>query len=165
MKTQAALQYGYWFLLGALVLLTAYRAYITTFRGSLPMIRTVAAMLAVGLLSLALAYGGNWVGEDYALAMMAADGVAAGIVLIHPAGRAQSVIGLTFLLQMGVYLARLFSGSSFDPDVYWWLLTVLAMLQLLVAGGWIASEHFAWRAAVPGRRIDPDPAYRKGVGG
>lgn len=156
------MQYGYWTALCALVLVTMYK-------GSLPMVRTLAAMLWVGVLSLALAsrrgFGIDWTGEDYALTMMAADGLAAAVVLIRPAGKAQSVIGLTFLLQMAVYVARLLHGAAFDADAYWWLLSLLALLQLFVAGGWLIHERYHWGPAVPGRGRVPGAAHRPGVGG
>src|SRR5687768_9038001 len=94
-------QNGYWIALGALIVLM--------FWGTSPMRRTVGALLLVGVVSLFLAGDpalrllgltlpglGLWPTEPYAIAMIIVDALAAWAILWHPAGKAQSLIGLTF---------------------------------------------------------------------
>src|SRR5688572_14489429 len=99
MTIHQKIQIGYWIALGALTL-------CVILRGSPAMKRTVYTLVAVLAISLVLSAVGNWTAESYAIAMMTVDAVAAAIILIRPAGRAQAVIGLTFLLQITIYLAR-----------------------------------------------------------
>lgn len=150
------LQYAYWALLGALSLLTL-------FKGSAQMKRTALALLAVLAISFFLNAWLVWPSENWALAMLAVDAIAATVILFHPAGKAQSLIGLTFLLQMGVHAGRVMNGDQADLTLYWWMLSIAAFAQLFIAGGWWLYERFPWRRAVHAGGTLPDPAYRESV--
>lgn len=156
-------QIAYWMALGALVLLI-------TFRGPGPMKRTVYTLLVVGLVGLLLAEqmpfpGLRWPTENWALIMMAVDTLGAIVILIRPAGKTQALIGLTFLLQIGVHAGRILNGDSADLDIYWWGLSIPAVLQLVLTGGWWVNEQFIRPRAV--HRVGPVAAgaHRKGMGG
>lgn len=127
------LQTAYWIALGALVVLT-------WFRGSAAMLRTTLAILANGLVSLALARLLVWPSDSYTIGMIVVNFIAAGIVLVHPNGKTQKLVGLTFILQNGVHLAKLFTGTGADLSIYWAWLSAFAILQLVLVGGWWLYE-------------------------
>jgi hypothetical protein len=153
---QQYLQYAYWTLLGALMLCIMSR-------GSAPMKRTILTLAAVLAVSFVLTEALVWPSEEWALVMMGIDAIAATVILFHPAGKAQSAIGLTFLLQIGVHAGRVLNGSQADLNLYWWGLSILAFLQLAIIGGWWVHERLSRRGAVHRGGAAPDPAYRKGV--
>lgn len=158
-----SIQLGYWIALGALML-------CITFRGSGPMKRTAYTLLAVGMIGYLLAEQAvfpqlAWPTETYAILMMIVDAIGATIILIHPAGKVQSIIGLTFLLQIGVHAGRVFNGQSADLNNYWWGLSLLAVLQLVLTGGWWVNEQLSRSRAVHRDSPLASPAHRKGVGG
>lgn len=132
--------------------------------------RTVFAILAVGLFSLFLAKQNlfpdlRWPTEGYSLAMMAADAIAGIVVLIHPYGKVQRLIGLTFLLQMGVHAGRLLNGDNADLNLFWQGLSVLAFLQLILVGGWGLYEWLDRRRSVRSHRPVAAPAHPRVPGG
>lgn len=152
-----SLQIAYWIVLGALTL-------CVTFKGSVPMKRTTFAVLAVGVASLVLAKLLAWPSDDYGFAMMGADLLAAVVILWRPAGKVQALIGLTFLLQIGVHTGKMLNGENADYYYYWLLLSVLAILQLSLIGGWWLYERVTWERPVHSRRPRIGSAHRKGVG-
>lgn len=121
--------------------------------------RTALTLLAVLAISFVLTPVLVWPSENWALAMMAVDGLAATVILFHPAGKAQSLIGLTYLLQIGVHAGRLMNGDQADFWLYWLSLSILAFLQLLILGGWWINERAPWGRAVRRGGTLPDPAY------
>lgn len=139
-KAPMTAQHWYWLALGALTL-------IVMIRGPRPMKRTALTLVANCILSLLFAWKMQWAAsETYSLAMMAIDALSAIVVLIKPAGKAQSMIGLTFLLQITVYFSRLLTAEP-NVDYFWWQLSVLAFLQLAILGGWWIHElGVRWRA-------------------
>jgi hypothetical protein len=145
------LQNAYWIALGALVLLI-------TAKGTAPMIRTVLTLAGVGLVSLVLGRADflAWPSVDYAMAMLAVDAIGGAIVLIRPAGKAQSIIGLTFLLQCGVHAGRILNSQDADIYNYWLGLSILAFLQIVIAGGWWINDRVSGKRLV--RRGRPLPA-------
>lgn len=107
--------------------------------------RTVYVLLGVGLASLLLAEQNlfpsiKWPTERYSVAMIAINAIGAWITLIHPFGKVQRLIGLTLLLQSGVHAGRLLRGDQFDMVSFWWALSILALLQLALIGGWWLYE-------------------------
>lgn len=137
----ASVQLGYWIALGALVLVTALQ-------GNRSMLRTTLAILAVGLGSLLLSRWLVWPSDPYSLGMLMLDGFGAWIVLWRPAGAAQGLIGGTFLAQAAFHAAKLWSGERTDIYSYWAGLSLLAILQLLLIGGWWFNERVDWSGAV-----------------
>ena len=117
--------------------------------------RTAAAILAVLVASLILVQVLIWPSPNYAIGMMIVDAIAAWVILWHPAGRFQSLIGLTFLLQIGVHAGRLLNGENADMFNYWLGLSLLAFLQLGLVGGWWVHERV--RGVGPVRRGGPVP--------
>jgi len=123
----AALQLGYQVALAALttgILL----------KGSWPMRRTICTVFAVMLAAWLLS--GLWPTVPYSLAMIAVDAAACVIITWHPAGKWQSVVGLSYILQIGVHLGRVANGDNADMDALWWGLSILALLQMFLVGGW-----------------------------
>jgi hypothetical protein len=152
------LQYAYWTALGALSLLIFAK-------GTGPMIRTTIAMVAVLALSLTLhRFLWPFPSEPYCLTMLVADALAAAVVLIRPAGRAQAAIGITFLVQMGFYAGRLLNGDRADFDNLWWGLSSMAFLQIVLVGGWWLYERAPRRRHLPGGGSVPASSHREGMG-
>lgn len=117
-------------------------------RGPRPMMRTTMAI--VGWFAAANAWtipaGG---GEPWAL-FFALDVIAAMVVLVMPAGKMQSLIGTTFLIKLAfdtAYGIAYFKGVA-DPVKYWWALTLVGFVQLLLVGGWWLSEHYPSLAGI-----------------
>jgi len=127
MTIYASLQLGYWIALAALTT-------CVLLKGSGPMKRTVATIFAVMLIQWAI--DGWWPSVEWAAMMIAVDTLACVIITWHPAGRWQAITGLSYILQIGVHLGRIFNGDNADVISYWWGLSTLAILQLLLLGGW-----------------------------
>lgn len=151
------LQEGYWIALGALVV-------IISVKGCWQMKRSVYALLAVGAVSLILASLMDWTTPPYGLAMMAVDFAAAWVILWRPAGKIQSLLGMTLVVQMGVHAGKLLRGADTNLDYYYLALSVLAIVQLVLVGGWWLHERITWSDRLPDRGAAPVPAHRKGVG-
>jgi hypothetical protein len=151
----AFMQFGYQVALAALVV----GVFI---KGADPMRRTVATIFAVMIVSLLCS--GLWPTPLYADAMILADAVACLIITWNPAGRWQSVIGLSFILQIGVHVGRLAAVRP-DMESYWWGLSGLAVLQLLLIGGWWINDVFLpFYRRWSGHHPLPHSARRSGVG-
>lgn len=102
-----------------------------------PMQRTVGTLAAVFTVQLCYIAAVGDRGQEFAF--IALDGAAAAVILFRPAGWAQAMIGLTYLLQMSMHAAKAALaewGPGFDPMTYWYFVTAAAFLQLLIAGGW-----------------------------
>lgn len=125
--------------------------------------RTIFSLVGVLIASMILVDWLVWPSENYALGMIVVDVIAAAIILWRPAGKAQAIIGLTFLLQIGVHAGRLANGEQADFLLYWWGLSLLAFLQLFVMGGWWIHERLSRGGDVHAGSPLPSPAYRKGV--
>ncbi len=144
MALQATLQLGYQVALAALttgILLL----------GSAQMKRTVLTVFTV--LVAAWLLRGYWPGTEYAAMMIGVDALACIAITWHPAGRWQSVVGLSYVMQIIVHIARIIRGADVDFDLYWWALSLLAFLQLFLIGGWWAHGKFVGRR----RRNSPRP--------
>lgn len=127
MTFYAALQLGYWIALVALTL-------CVLLRGTGPMKRTVITIFAV--MGVQWMLSGWWPSVEWAAMMLTADVFACIIITWHPAGKWQAITGLSYILQIGVHLGRIFNGDSADVTSYWWALSLLALLQVLLLGGW-----------------------------
>lgn len=103
-------------------------------QGTNAMRRTICTVFAVMLAAWFLA--DLWPGLKYAAAMIGIDALACTIITWHPAGKWQAVVGLSYVLQIGVHIGRIFSGDNADIYRYFWGLSLLAILQLLLIGGW-----------------------------
>lgn len=101
-----------------------------------PMLRTILAIAASNALSNAYTIATR--DSDPFWWFMAMDLAAAITVLIWPAGRAQAVIGWSFVgklaMHTGYGLALLYGNP--DAQRYWWGLTIVGFLQLIFVGGW-----------------------------
>lgn len=98
------------------------------------------AITLVIVYALQLLYAGT-IGYNlsWSIFMFCIDGIAARIITWEPAGKWQGYVGLSFILQMGVHAGKFGAellGNSVYFDLYWWTLTGLAFLQLLLIGGW-----------------------------
>lgn len=101
--------------------------------------RTVLTILAVMLA--AWGFSNLWPTVPYAWAMIAVDSLALIMICRHPASQWQSAIGMTYLLQVGVHFGRIIVGDGSDIFAYYWGLSILAILQLLLLGGWWSVGH------------------------
>lgn len=151
------LQTGYWIALCALVL-------VISVKGCWQMKRSVYALFLVGVVSLILASLMDWTTSPYGLAMMGVDFVAALVILWRPAGKFQSLLGITLVVQMGIHAGKLLRGADTNFDYYYLALSVLAILQLVLVGGWWLHERLTWSSGLPDRSENIVPAHRKGVG-
>lgn len=120
---QLAYQYAL-YALGLLILLT----------GDGRMKRTVLTILAVMLAAWGLS--DLWPTVPYAWAMIAVDSIACIVICTHPAGKWQSAIGLSYIVQVIVHIGRIILGDNCDMFGYYWGLSLVAILQLLLLGGW-----------------------------
>ena len=127
------------------------------------MIRTALTLVAVCVISLAVNAIAPFPGEPYCLTMLVVDALAAAVVLIRPAGKAQALVGATLACQMGLYAGRLLNGENADINHLWWGLSVLAFAQLFLVGGWWVHERVNRRRHF--HRWDPVTlaAHRKGL--
>lgn len=122
----------------------AYMAFLAlgalvALRGSFAMKRAMFTVAA----NYAAAFCYTWVSKDptpWPL-FMALDFVSAAIILIKPAGRAQALVGLIYLMQISIHTGYAIALPNADGVVYWWLLTALAFLQLAVIGGWMLYDR------------------------
>lgn len=131
------------------------------------MIRTVLTLLGVGLASLILGDKDflAWPSVNYAMGMLAIDAIGGAIVLIRPAGKAQSIIGLTFLLQCGVHAGRILNAENADIYNYWLGLSILAFLQLIIAGGWWIHDRVSGKRVLHRGGPLPSSANMEGMEG
>lgn len=128
-----------------------------------PLRRTAAAMFANALLNAGFVVASGI--EDPWGWYIFMDALAAAIVLHQPAGKAQSVIGGFYMIQIvahGVYGVLLLSGDAVSKDAYWQILFALASAQLLVLGAWTIGHHWRRRARRPGLRRRTSVAGAKG---
>jgi hypothetical protein len=140
-----------------------------------PLQRTVGTLAAVYVaqISYILAMGGT--GQEFAF--IALDGAAAAVILFRPAGWAQAMIGLTYLLEMSMHAAKAVLSSSwmtellglgpagFNPMAYWWFLMVAGAVQLLIAGGWWHHVRARNRPALRAASTAGAAVRRKGAQG
>lgn len=112
-----------------------------TFRGSAPMRRTILTLVAVCVFQLFFAsYIAAPQTEAHAIAMFCVDALAGYIILRHPAAKWQSLIGATFVLQLGMHIGRLAANNP-DMNFYFVGLSVTAFLQLVLVGGWWLDDR------------------------
>lgn len=69
------------------------------------------------------------------------DTISAIIVLWHPAGRWQALIGVTYALQLICHYA--FALARWHPHDYWFVLTAIAWVQLMILGAWGCGRIFS----------------------
>jgi hypothetical protein len=127
-------------------------------KGTWPMRRTIATVFLNMLAAWPLS--NLWPGVEWAMAMMLIDAIACLVITWHPAGKWQSIIGLSYIIQIAVHIGRIFNGDNADMDSYWWGLSMLAILQVLLIGGWWLNDglglRLGWRryypVLVPARR-------------
>jgi hypothetical protein len=116
-------------------------------KGTWPMKRTIATVFAVFVAAWLLS--DLWPSEAYAAAMIVVNALACVVITWHPAGKWQSVVGLSYILQIGVHVGRIANGDGADLVSYWWGLALLAILQLALVGGWWLNDtfflHRRWR--------------------
>lgn len=121
-----------------------------------PMRRTVWTLIAVAI----AAYGFTWItnstGADYSLFMLAVNGAACWNITRQPAAGWQSVVGMSFVLQIATDVTTIARESFFGPiDMNYPALvtTVLAFVQLLCVAGWGVHD----RVRRHYRRFGPNP--------
>lgn len=132
----AAVQLGYQIALYALCVLIL-------FTGEGRMKRTALVILAV--MWVAAWLGPFWPSEQYAWSMIGVNSAALVAICWQPAGMWQSIIGLTYIMQVTVHFGRIFLGDNADINGYWWGLSLTALLQLGLLGWWWGRGHFAYR--------------------
>lgn len=101
-----------------------------------PMLRTILTIAAAN--ALANAFTMTTSDTDPFWWFMAVDFTAALVVLMWPAGRAQAVIGWSFVGKLAMHTGYGLTFLYGDPDAvkYWWGLTGIGFFQLLFVGGW-----------------------------
>lgn len=120
--------------------------------GIFNMLRTALALLAAWAVKSAAVYASGIF--DLWLFFMIVDAAAAWVVLYHPAGRIQSIIGGLILAKFmvhGIYgLSKFFNPESVDGFAYIHLLDIVGFLELGLLGGWaggrgISALHSRYR--------------------
>lgn len=130
------MQRGYEYTLYALTLLIL-------FTGDGRMKRTVLTILAVMLAAWGLV--GLWPTVPYAWAMIGVDSLACVAICLHPAGKWQSAVGFSYVIQVGIHIGRIILGDSTDMFAYWLGLSVSAIVQLMLLGGWVIHDRLIRR--------------------
>lgn len=94
------------------------------------------------------------------------DGIAARMILRHPAGKMQAALGGTYAVQVAMHVAygARETWTIADPIAYYDMLTIVAYAQLAILGGWALGT---WGQFVIDRlrRHRPAMDHREGVGG
>lgn len=90
------------------------------------------------------------------------DGTAAWIVLYRPAGKPQAVIGWLYMAQIIMHCVYFLSNKDIAAPRYWQVLIALAVVQLVVLGGWTIGGILR-RAGLRRRPRLAEPARQKGV--
>lgn len=121
---------------------------------------TIAGVYALQLFVLAPLLWPHW---SWSAAVAGLDALACVIVTWRPAGKWQSVIGLTYLLQIGVHAGRVVAeintGAS-NMNHYFWGLSLLGLLQLFLLGGWLCDDYRRGRSPdLRGGRARPLAAH------
>lgn len=73
------------------------------------------------------------------------DALSAAAILYQPAGKAQAMIGSVYISQLVMHVVYKVSDPRLAENSYWQVLFSLAVVQLIILGGWIGGHH--------GRRI------------
>lgn len=122
--------------------------------------RAVAVIAIVAVAPMPL--GPMWPEIPYAFAMIGVDTAALLAITWNPAGKWQSIVGGSYLIQIGIHIGRIFSAEKADINSYWWGLSIVAILQLLLIGGWWLNERVT-RHRFRGV-ADPAPAHSRAKG-
>lgn len=151
-----SLQLGYQI---ALIALTS----LVILNGSGAMRRTIITVF--GVMVAAWFLRGSWPSVEYSLAMIAVDSAALAVITWHPAGRWQSIIGLSYVLQVSVHIGRIASGENADINSFYWGLSAIAILQLLLLWGWwingrVDRHRFRRRFASAASTASPEGMVR-----
>jgi len=97
---------------------------------------------------------------------IAIDGIAARMILRHPAGKMQAALGGTYAVQVAMHIAygARETWTIADPIAYYDMLTIVAYAQLAILGGWALGT---WGQFIVDRLRRHHPAldHREGVGG
>lgn len=119
-------------------------------RSGEPMRRTawiLVADMAFGYLY-SFSFGGGW---DYSLFMILTNSIACVLITWQPAGRWQSLIGWSFILQIGTDVGRVASeinSGSTDMMFVYWVTTALAYIQLVLLMGWAIDERLGYHSGI-----------------
>ncbi len=122
--------------------------------------RTVIALVAAYAVQYLLAqpWALAYPAPEWSAVMISVDFVAATLILLHPAGKMQALIGLTFVPQIGFHFGRVLNGGNADIDLYWWGLSILGIMQLLLLAGWFGHGRFIrYRDRHYGSDLHPQP--------
>jgi hypothetical protein len=146
----------------------SYLVLLAVLAGAVLLSRTVLAMKRVALamvLNAAIAIGFTMATQqsDPWWFFMGLDFLTALVVLIQPAGRAQALIGWTYVAQIAVNTGYALNGASANAVARWWLITAIAFLQLLLVGGWLAYDKGYRLRGVRGARARAAAAHRARV--
>lgn len=144
-----------------MALLAALTTLIVVGRQSSSMTRTILAI--AGNYVISFAYTWTTKDPDPWPLFMALDFATALVILIRPAGRAQAIIGLTYIMQIAIHTSYALAGSGADGRIYWWLITAFAFLQLILIGGWWANVSGYRFRRLRRHRARPLEAHKKGV--
>lgn len=152
-----AIIWTYWGLLGVI-------AATITFKGSAPMRRTIWTIAIVCALQFVI---GTWVLQTdsvaHAVVMFCIDALACWNIVRQPAALWQSLVGSSFVIQLGMHIGRLAANNP-DMNFYWNGLSVMAFCQLFLVGGWWLDERGLFRRRRP-RHSPAFEAHRKGMDG
>jgi hypothetical protein len=130
---------------------------LTYLKGNEQMIRT-AMVIALNWAILTLYVlltadnGGWWL-------YLPIDALSAFAILYPPAGRAQALIGWTYMAQIIMHVVFATSNPLIADYAYWQILTWIAWVQLILLGGWVSGRWFG----LVDRGDDPHPAGADGV--
>lgn len=91
------------------------------------------------------------------------DAAAARLVIHQPAGKAQALIAALYMIQIAMHAVYFASDKALAAMQYWWVLIGLAIVQLVILGGWASGgiARYVRRRRNPGMAAS---AREKSVG-
>lgn len=150
---EAAAMTLFWLYIYALIVAMLFAGGTAHVTRNEPLARCAAALLVNWLVGMAVSFMG-W--TDAWPVNIPLDALTAVVILIRPAGRWQSALGVTYCIQIVMHIgygALLTLKMGADAMAYYTQLTGVAFLQLAILGGWGID---LW-----GRRVSGRGAHRR----
>jgi len=115
---------------------------IACFIGGSHTVRLCGAVLLMNWVVLSAAIWATKIYDPWYFSF-ALDFLCGAILLAHPAGRAQAMLGASFITQMIMHLAYgslLLTGRSANYEIYYNMLTIVAWVQLAIVWGYAGGD-------------------------
>lgn len=126
-------------------------------------LRRTAAVMALNVGVNAVFVGTTGV-HDAAAWFFIVDALSAFLVLYPPAAKAQALIGSVYIAQLIMHVVYLVSDPRLAANRYWQVLFALAVVQLVILGGWVGGHHGRRLLDHLGRRRGDSLARADGAG-